>query len=76
MVQVRAVLGWRVHESHHGHIRRNRQRRTCAPAVLELISSRKDCGDATRDLVVTLCSRVQSCVQRGYKRKCVWRGYK
>ena len=36
----------------------------CAPGVLELISAFEDCGvcDATRDLVVTLCSRVQSCV--------------
>lgn len=41
----------------------------CAPAVLELISSLKDCGDATRDLVVTLCSRVQSCVDAGSRCK-------
>ena len=38
----------------------------CAPGVLELISAFEDRGDcdATRDVVVTLCSRVQSCACR------------
>ena len=43
------------------------RRSDCGPAVLELISPVKEYGDrdTTRDLVVTLCSRVQSCVNAG-----------